>query len=75
MTAQKDLVERVRDALSLDPPMSLRRVASAWWARRDRLRAGVSSGRLIPVVHFVLGRAVVAAVVSSRWLAVARGLP
>ena len=22
MTAQKDLVERVRDALSLDPPMS-----------------------------------------------------
>ena len=28
MTAQKDLVERVRDALSLDPPMSRWRVVS-----------------------------------------------
>lgn len=37
--------------------------------------AGVSSRGLIPVVHFVLGRAVVAAVVSWPSLVVARAWP
>ena len=38
-------------------------------------RAGLSSGRLIPVVHFVIGRAAVAAVVSWPWPVVVRGWP
>jgi len=58
--------------LSLDPPMNLGRAGSARSARPDRRRVGVSSGRRIPVVHFVLGRAAVAAVVSWPWVVAAR---
>lgn len=59
-------------ALILDPPMSLGRPGPGWSAGGDVSGAGVSSGRRIPVVHVVLGRAAVAAVVRRERLVAAR---